>query len=79
MLNIHRMGSFKYDVRDALSSSPIDESLASSILANIIAKSSRISVKDAKDYIRDLEQKQTIDRNLSGDLCALLDRYSKYR
>ncbi len=79
MLNIHRLGSFKYDVRDALARSPVEESLASSILANIIAKSSRISVKDAKEYIKDLEQKEMIDHKLAGDLCSLLDRYSKYR
>ena len=79
MLNVHRLGSFKYDLRDALGSARIDEATASSILANVIAKASRISIKDAKDYIRELEEKSTLEKGAAEDICSVLDRYSKYR
>ncbi len=79
MLNVHRLGSFKYDLRDALGSARIDEATASSILANVIAKASRISIRDAKDYVRELEQKATLEKGAADDICSVLDKYSKYR
>ncbi len=79
MLNVHRLGSFKYDVRDAMGSAKIDETTASSILANVIAKASRISIKDAKDYVRDLVQSNTLEKQAADDICFVLDKYSKYR
>jgi hypothetical protein len=79
MLNIHRLGSFKYDLREALAASPLDKSVAPTIVANIIAKASRVSVKETKEYIKDLEAQGIIDQIAAEDACAILDRYSKYR
>ncbi len=80
MLNLHRLGSFKYDLREILNASPgIDKTLVQSIVANIIAKASRVSIKETKEYIRTVEESGIIDKIAADDVCDLLDRYSKYR
>jgi hypothetical protein len=79
MLNLHRLGSFKYDLREILNASPMDKSLIPSIVANIIAKASRVSIRETKEYIREIEQQGVIDQIAADDTCTLLDRYSKWR
>jgi hypothetical protein len=79
MLNIHRVGSFKYDLREILNASPMDKSTIPTVVANIVAKASRVSIRETKDYIRDIEKQGVIDKIAADDSCALLDRYSKWR
>jgi len=79
MLNIHRLGSFKYDLREILNAAPIDKTVIPTVVANIIAKSSRVSVKETKEYVREIEKAGTIDKIAADDICSLLDRYSKWR
>ena len=57
MLNLRREGVFKYDVREVLAESKVDEALASSVIANMIAKASRVSINEAKDYVREVESR----------------------
>jgi hypothetical protein len=79
MLNLHRLGSFKYDLREILNAAPMDKTVIPSIVANIIAKASRVSVKETKEYVREIETLGTIDWVAADDVCTLLDRYSKWR
>lgn len=79
MLNLHRLGSFKYDLREILNAAPMDKTAIPTIVANIIAKASRVSVKETKEYVREIEKLGTIDRIAADDVCSLLDRYSKWR
>ncbi len=79
MLNLHRLGSFKYDLREILNAAPMDKTVIPTIVANIIAKSSRVSVKETKEYVREIEALGTIDKIAADDVCTLLDRYSKWR
>jgi len=79
MLNLHRLGSFKYDLREILNASPMDKSTIPTVVANIIAKASRVSVKETKDYIRDMEKQGVLDKIAADDTCSLLDRYVKWR
>jgi hypothetical protein len=79
MLNLHRLGSFKYDLREILNASPMDKTLIPSVVANIIAKASRVSVKETKEYIRSIEKEGIVDKIAADDTCTLLDRYSKWR
>jgi hypothetical protein len=79
MLNIHRLGSFKYDLREILNAAPMDKAVIPTIVANIIAKASRVSVKETKEYVREIETLGTIDKIAADDVCTLLDRYSKWR
>ena len=79
MLNLHRLGPFKYDLREILNASPMDKTVIPTIVANIIAKASRVSVRETKEYIRSLEADGVIDKIAADDTCILLDRYSKWR
>ncbi len=79
MLNLHRLGSFKYDLREILNAAPMDKTVIPTIVANIIAKASRVSVKETKEYVREIEALGTIDKIAADDVCTLLDRYSKWR
>lgn len=79
MLNLHRLGSFKYDLREVLNASPMDKSTIPTVVANIIAKASRVSISETKDYIREIEKEGVIDKIAADDSISLLDRYSKWR
>ena len=79
MLNLHRLGSFKYDLREILNASPMDKTTIPTVVANIIAKASRVSISETKDYIRDIEKEGVIDKIAADDSISLLDRYSKWR
>jgi hypothetical protein len=45
----------------------------------VIAKGTRISLKEAKMYVCDMEDGGSISQRTSEDIRDLLDRYSKYR
>ena len=79
MLNMRRLGDFRYDVREVVARSQMEETSGPSFIAQVIAKASRISIRDAKNYVRDFEQRGDCSRNVSEDICRLLDRYTKYR
>lgn len=77
MLNSGRITPFKYDMNAILESTSMDESAASSFLATVIAKGTRCSTKEAKEFVREHREvlaKEEIDR-----ICRLIDKYSKYR
>jgi hypothetical protein len=79
MLNLSRLSGFKYDIREIFCECHLDESLRPSLLANVIAKASRISTLEAKEYVRQIESEGTFSDEVSDDICDLLDRYSKFR
>lgn len=79
MLNLGRVGGFKYDVREVFVESKMDQAYASALLANIIAKASRVSISEAKTYVRSEHTRGAYEKEVSDDICSLLDRYSKYR
>ncbi|MDD7424295.1 MAG: hypothetical protein PUK31_04740 [Candidatus Methanomethylophilaceae archaeon] len=79
MLNTHKLAPFKYDMNEILASTSMDASKASAFLASVIAKASRVSTKDAKDYIRGFVDSGDLTKEENDRICRLLDRYSKYR
>jgi hypothetical protein len=79
MLNLNRLGGFKYDIREIFAESKMDPTYSSALLANIIAKASRVSTQEAKIYVRMEQEKGQFEKAVSDDICALLDRYSKWR
>lgn len=79
MLNTHKLAPFKYDMNEILSSTSMDSSKASAFLASVIAKASRVSTRDAKDYIRGFLESGDITKEENDRICRLLDKYSKYR
>ena len=79
MLNTHKINPFKYDMNEILGSSSMDPSKASSFLASIIAKASRVSTKDAKEFARTFLDAGDLTKEEFDKICKLLDRYSKFR
>lgn len=79
MLNTHRIAPFKYDMNELIEATKMDESTASAFLASVIAKASRQSAKDARDYVRAFMDEGTITKEESDRMCRLIDKYSKYR
>lgn len=79
MLNTHKINPFKYDMNEALSATSMDDAKASAFLASVIAKASRVSVKDAKEFIKGFVDTGDLTKEESDKMCKLLDRYSKFR
>lgn len=79
MLNTNRMAPFKYDMNDILSSTSMDASTSSSFLASIVAKASRVSTRDAKDYAKTFVDSGALTKEEYDKICRLMDRYSKFR
>ena len=79
MLNTHKINPFKYDMNEVLSESSMDPSKSSAFLATVIAKASRVSSRDAKDFIKTFLDNGDITKDENDRMCKLLDKYSKYR
>ena len=68
MLNTHKLAPFKYDMNEILASTSMDAS-----------KASRVSTKDAKEFIRGFLESGDLTKEENDRICKLLDKYSKYR
>ena len=79
MLNTHKIHPFKYDMNEILEASSMDPSKASSFLASVIAKASRVSTKDAKEFVRTFLDSGDLTKEECDKINRLLDRYSKFR
>jgi hypothetical protein len=79
MLNMRRLGEFKFDVRELFVENQMDPDLATTFLASIIAKASRLTVREAKDFVREQQDSAIITKSVADGLCYLLDRYTKYQ
>lgn len=79
MLNTHKLAPFKYDMNEILSASRMDPAKASSFLASVIAKASRISTKEAKEFAKTFLDSDDLTKEEYDKICKLLDRYSKFR
>ena len=53
MLNLRRINEFKYDIREALDSKQMDPAVKQTLIASVIAKASRQSIVEAKQYVRE--------------------------
>ncbi len=79
MLNLGRITSLRYDMKEVMSHYKVEETTASAVMASIIAKGSRISIDSALDFVREQEKTGMYPREALEEICDLLDRYSKLR
>ena len=79
MLNTHKLAPFKYDMNEILAASQMDEAKASAFLASLIAKASRLSTREAKDFARTYLDSGDLSKEEFDRICRLMDKYSKYR
>ena len=78
-LNLRALYSFKYYLRQILDESSMDEDFTNAFIANLITKSSRESLREAKEYVRSLVDEKVLEGKTSDEICRLLDRFRKYR
>ena len=79
MLNTHRIAPFKYDLNEIIVTTKMDQATASAFTASVIAKASRQSARDAKDYTKEFLDNESLTKDESDRICRLIDKYSKYR
>jgi hypothetical protein len=79
MLNLGRITSLRYDLKEVMSHYKVEESAASTMMANVIAKGSRISINSARDFLYEQEKSGVYPREALAEIADLLDRYSKLR
>lgn len=80
MLNMRNQIVFKYDLKEILSHTKLDETVKTTLIASIIAKGSRQSIQEAKDYIYAmLEEYDALDEMTCDRIAQLLNKYTKYR
>lgn len=79
MLNVGRLSSFRYDMKEIMRRHKIEGPAASSLLATVVAKASRISIESARQYVREQERAGACSKAASDEMCGLLDRFSKMR
>jgi hypothetical protein len=79
MLNLGRLDYFKWDLNELMESSDMDTDLVSTFKANLLAKARQRSIKEAKDYVREVEEREDFSKETADKLCRLLDKYSRMR
>jgi hypothetical protein len=78
-LDLRRTNYFKYDATEVFNSTEIEQKIWNPYLASIVTKASRISIKDAKDYIFKLEDEGLLAKPIASELAQLLDKYKRWR
>jgi hypothetical protein len=79
MLNLRRINEFKFDMRDLLDAKEMDPATKQTMIASIIAKASRQSIIEAKNYVKAAQTDGSLTKDISDNICYLLDRYTKYQ
>ena len=79
MLNLGRLTSFRYDIKEIMRHYEIEPSAASSVMATVIAKGSRMSIDSAMEYVREQEKAGTYPSEVTDEICSLLDKFSRLR
>lgn len=78
-LDLRRTNYFRYDATEVFNSTEIEQKIWNPLLASIVTKASRISIKEAKEYIYKLEDEGLLNKNTATDLSQLLDKYKRWR
>ena len=79
MLNMGRLDYFKWDLNELMDSSDMNPDLISTFKANLMAKASQRSIREAKEFVREVEEREDFSKETADKLCRLLDKYSRMR
>jgi hypothetical protein len=79
MLNLRRVNEFKFDMRELLNAKEMDPATKQTLIASIIAKASRQSIIEAKNYVKAEQSGGNLTKDITDNICYLLDRYTKYQ
>jgi hypothetical protein len=78
-LDLRKVNYFKYDAQEIFDTTKLDEKLWNSLIASIVAKASRVGIKEAKEYIRKMEDEDVLPNEIGKELNYLLDKYKRWR
>ena len=79
MLNLYKITPFKYDMKEIMNHYNVDEAVASTVIASVVAKGSRISISSARSYVHVQHKAGLYPKEVSDEICDLLGKYTKYR
>jgi len=79
MLNLGRITSLRFDMKEVMSHYKVEETAASAVMASVIAKGSRISINSARDFLHEQQNTGMYPKEALAEIADLLDRYSKLR
>ena len=79
MLNLGRLDYFKWDLNEIMEKSDMEAEKINTFKANMTAKARQRSIKEAKEYVREVEERGDFSKETADMLCRLLDRYSRMR
>lgn len=80
MFDQSREELFRYDARQVLDDSKLDEDHWKTFLQQVITRGARDGADEAKNYVKEkAEEEGFFDRDARNDLLDLLDKYSTYR
>ena len=79
MLDRRRLPYFLYDMKEVLRSLKLEETIWAPLLSSIVAKASRISIKEAADFIVQKVADGTLPKEAEDPLLDLLGRYGRMR
>ena len=78
-LDLRKLNYFRYDAKEVFCSSNMDERTWNPLCASIVTKASRLGIKDANEYINNLEEEKVITNKIAKELIQLLDKYKRWR
>lgn len=79
MLDLGREGHLKYDLKQVLERTDLDESQVRSFTQTLLAKGSRGSTEDVKAFVENKREEGMLPSQAASELERVLDRYSTWR
>ena len=79
MLNMRDETYFKYHLKNILQRSEMDDKTKTSFIATLMAKASRMSIKEAKKFLNEKAEEGVVEDDVRDQISRLLDRYTKSR
>ena len=79
MLDMSRMNQFMYYAEQIITETGTRDGTWNTIIASIVAKASRISIRAAQEFIHEKVAAGLLPQKAEEPLLRLLERYSKWR
>ena len=79
MLNVAYQDVFRYELRRIFAEAGVDPDDYAPLVAQIIAKASRISIEEANIFLESLVEREEMAEDVAAAISKLLDRNTRYR
>src|SRR5258706_12608156 len=79
MLNMGQEKLFRFQMRDLFARHEVDPKVSDPLQSMIIAKGSRASIDEAKDFVDEKVKAGIINGDVADDIFNLLDRFITWR